>query len=174
MPLDSQFGSDCNRSSPRPRLRAPGVAAPAFVLMGLVIIGMAAIAYRKTVVSIAPVTSAVYGAVGLPVNLVGVSIAKVHATMAEQTEGPGELVVSGEIENIRDLRTSAPNLRVALLGEDGREIYVWTAKGPKASLSAHERVAFRARLAAPPAGVRDVLVKFAEPGNKGAFTETPS
>jgi hypothetical protein len=140
----------------------------------LVIIGMVAIAYRAAIVSIAPATGAVYAVVGLPANLLGVSIAKVHPTVAEQTEGPGELVISGEIENSRDAKASLPNLRLALLGEDGREIYVWTAKAPKTSLNARERVAFRARLAAPPAGVRDVLVKFAEPGNKGTFTETPS
>jgi hypothetical protein len=174
MPLDSQFGSDFNQSSPRARWRTHGVAAPAFVLVGLVIIGMMAIACRAMVVSIAPGTGAVYAAVGLPVNLLGVSIAKVRATVAEQTEGAGELVVSGEIENLRDAKTSPPSLRLALLGEDGREIYVWTTKGPKTSLNGHERVAFRARLAAPPAGVREVLVKFAEPGNKGLFIETPS
>jgi hypothetical protein len=174
MPLDSHFGSDCNQSSPRARRRTHGVAAPVFVLVGLALIGMMAIAYRATVVSIAPATGAVYAAAGLPVNRLGVSIAKVHATIAEQTEGPGELLVSGEIENLRDIKTSPPNLRLALLGEDGREIYVWTTKGPKTSLEARERVPFRARLAAPPAGVRDVLVKFAEPGNKGTFTETPS
>ena len=56
---------------------------------------------------------------------------------------------------------------------DGRELYVWTARGPKPRLGAHERVPFRARLAAPPAGVRDVLVKFAAPGDKGSFTESP-
>jgi hypothetical protein len=148
--------------------------APAFVLAGVVIATMTVVAARATIVSIAPATASVYASVGLPVNRPGVSIAKVHATIAEQTEGPGELVVSGEIENLRDAKTSSPNLRLALRGDDGREIYVWTAKGPKTSLNAHERVAFRARLAAPPAGVRDVLVKFAEPGNKGSFTETPS
>ena len=156
------------------RRRLDGVLAPAFVLAGLVIATMTAVAARATIVSIAPATATIYAGVGLPVNLLGLSIAKVHATVAQQTEGPGELVISGEIENLRDAKTSLPNLRLALRGEDGREIYVWTAKGPKTSLNAHERVAFRARLAAPPAGVRDVLVKFAEPGNKGAFTETPS
>ena len=45
---------------------------------------------------------------------------------------------------------------------------------PRLGLATRERVSFRARLAAPPAGVREVLVKFVEPGNKGAFTETPS
>jgi hypothetical protein len=181
MALNHKFGANCDqrfyqttgRASRRP-LQAGGALVPAFVITGLVIATMTAVAARATIVSIAPATASVYASVGLPVNLLGLSIAKVHATIAQQTEGPGELVISGEIENLHGAKTSAPNLRLALRGEDGREIYAWTAKGPKSSLDAHERVAFRARLAAPPAGVRDVLVKFAEPGNKGAFTETPS
>ncbi len=181
MTRDHRFGADCDqgfyqrtgRASRRP-WRTEGALAPAFVLAGLVIATMTAVAARATIVSIAPATATIYASVGLPVNLLGLSIAKVHATIAQQIDRPGELLISGEIENLRGAKTSAPNLRLALRGKDGREIYVWTAKGPKTSLNAHERVAFRARLAAPPAGVRDVLVKFAEPGNKGAFTETPS
>jgi hypothetical protein len=149
--------------------------APAFVLVGLVVMGTTAIAARATIVSVAPATAALYAGVGLPVNLRGLSIAKVHVTVAQQTEGPGELLITGEIENLRDTNTSVPDLRLALRGEDGREIYVWTAKGPKISLNPRERVPFRARLVAPPAGVRDVLVKFSAPGDKGGlFTESPS
>ena len=108
-------------------------------------------------------------------NLRGLSIADVRVTVTQQTEGPGELLITGEIENLRDAKTSVPDLRLALRGEDGRELYVWTAQAPKISLDARERVPFRARLAAPPAGVRDVLVKFAAPGDKGGlFTESPS
>jgi hypothetical protein len=181
MTRDHKFGANCDQGfyqrtdgASRPAWQAGGALAPAFVLACLVIAAMTAVGARATIVSIAPATASVYASVGLPVNLLGLSIAKVHATIAEQTEGSGELLVSGEIENLRDAKTSAPNLRLALRGEDGREIYVWTAKGPKSSLNARERVAFRARLAAPPAGVRDVLVKFAAPGNKGSFTESPS
>ena len=149
--------------------------ARAFVLVGLVIMGATAIAARAVIVSIAPTTAALYADVGLPVNLSGLSIAKVRVTVAQQTEGPGELLITGEIENLRDAKTSVPDLRLALRGEDGREIYVWTTKGPKISLNARERVPFRARLAAPPAGVREVLVKFTAPGDKGGlFTESPS
>jgi hypothetical protein len=181
MTLDHRFGANrdqgfyqrTGRASRRP-WRTVGAWAPAFALAGLAIATMTAVAARATIVSIAPATASVYASVGLPVNLLGLSIVKVHATMAEQTEGPGELLISGEIENLRDAKTSLPSLRLALRGEDGCEIYFWTSKGPKTSLNARERVAFRARLAAPPAGVRDVLVKFAEPGNKGSFTETPS
>jgi hypothetical protein len=175
MTLDHKFGSDCDQSFPRLRWEAHGVMIPAFVLVGLVIMGTTAIAARATIVSVAPATAAVYAGVGLPVNLRGLSIAKVHVTVAQQTEGPGELLITGEIENLRETNTSVPDLHLALRGEDGREIYVWTAKGPKISLNARERVPFRARLAAPPAGVRDVLVKFSAPGDKGGqFTESPS
>ena len=149
--------------------------APAFLLVGLVIMGTTAIAGRARIVSVAPATAAVYAGVGLPVNLSGLSIANLHVTVTQQTEGPGELLVTGEIENLRDGKTSVPDLRLALRGEDGREIYVWTTKGPKTSLNARERIPFRARLAAPPAGVREVLVKFDAPGDKGGlFTESPS
>ena len=175
MPLDHKFGSDCDQNFPRSRWRAHGVMVPAFVLVGLVIAATTAIAARASIVSVAPATAALYAGVGLPVNLRGLSIAKVHATVAQQTEGPGELLITGEIENLRDTNTSVPDLHLALRGEDGCEIYVWTAKAPKISLNARERVPFRARLAAPPAGVRDVLVKFRAPGDKGGqFTESPS
>ena len=175
MTLDHKFGSDCEQSSPRLRWRARGAMAPAFVLAGLVIIGATAITCRTTIVSITPATAAVYAGVGLPVNLRGLSIAKLHVTVTQQTDGPGELLITGEIDNLRDGKTSVPDLHLALRGEDGREIYVWTTKGPKTSLDARERVPFRARLAAPPAGVRDVLVKFSAPGDKGGqFTESSS
>ncbi len=175
MPLDHKFGSYCDQSFPRLRWRAHGVMAPAFALVGLVIAATTGIAARAAIVSIAPATAALYAGVGLPVNLSGLSIAEVHVTVARQTEGPGELLITGEIENLRDANTSVPDLRLALRGGDGREVYVWTVKGPKISLNARERVPFRARLAAPPAGVREVLVKFGAPGDKGGlFTESPS
>ena len=175
MPLDHKFGSDCDQNFRRSRWRPHGVMAPAFVLVGLVIMATTAIAARARIVSVAPATAALYSGVGLPVNLRGLSIAKLHVTVARQTEGPGELLITGELENLRDAKTSVPDLHLALRGGDGREIYVWTAKGPKISLNGRERVPFRARLAAPPAGVREVLVKFTAPGDKGGlFTESPS
>jgi hypothetical protein len=180
MILDHWFGSNCAQgfdkaigSAPPRRWRAGGAAGPAFVLVGLVVAATTAIAARAKIVSIAPPMAGVYALAGMPVNLRGLTIADVRVTTTQQPDGPGELLVTGEIANLRDRETPAPNLRLALRADDGRELYVWTARGPKSRLGAQERVPFRARLAAPPAGVRDVLVKFAAPGNKGAFTESP-
>jgi hypothetical protein len=157
----------------RGRRGGDGALASVLVLLGLVLASTMAIAGRAQIVSIAPPTAAAYALAGMPVNLRGLTIGEVHA-VAQQSEGQAELLVTGEIANLRDGETPVPALRLALQGEDGRELYVWTARGPKPRLGAHERVGFRARLAAPPSGVRDIVVKFVEPGNKGAFTETPS
>jgi hypothetical protein len=108
---------------------------------------------------------------GHAVNLRGLSIDSVRATISAPGEDRRELLVTGEIVNLRQVETPVPSLRLTLFGEGRRELYLWTAREPKSALGPHERVAFRARLAAPPAGVRDVLVKFAAPGDKASFTE---
>jgi hypothetical protein len=174
MILDHQLGSNCDQGFPGRRWLRGSATSPALVLVGSVIMAMTAIASRAVVVSIAPVTAAIYAAVGIPVNLGDLTIADVRLTMTQQSDSSGELLVTGGIVNLRDRETATPILRLALRNEDGRELYVWTERAPKSHLGSHERVTFRARLAAPPAGVRDVLVKFAGPGDKGSFTETPS
>jgi hypothetical protein len=174
MTLDDKFGSNCDQDFPRRRWPGGSAISPALVLVGLVIAATAAIAGRAAIVSIAPATAAIYAGVGIPVNLRDLSVADVRVTTTQQPDSSGELLVTGEIANLRDRETAAPNLRLALRDEVGRELYIWTARAPKARLGAHERVTFRARLAAPPAGVRDVLVKFVAPGDKGLFTESPS
>jgi hypothetical protein len=181
MTLDHEFGPGSDQSFYQRRERASrriwrigGAWAPAFVVVGLLVAATAAIAARAAVVSIAPGAAAIYGDLGMPVNPRGLTIAYVRATATPQTDGQGELLVTGEIANLCDRETPVRGLRLALRGEDGRELYVWTARPPKSQLGARERVMFHARLASPPAGVREVLVKFAEPGNKGAFTESPS
>ncbi len=42
------------------------------------------------------------------------------------------LIVEGAIANLRDRANETPNMRIALRGQDKRELYVWTAPAPKA------------------------------------------
>ncbi len=154
--------------------KALAATAPALAIAGFIVVATTAIASRATIVAAAPETAVVYAGLGMPVNLRGLSIDRVRATAAGQSENSQELLITGEIVNLRDRETPVPNLRLILRAEDGRELYVWTARGPKDRLGPHDEVAFRARLAAPPAAVRDVLVKFGEPGDKASFTESQS
>jgi hypothetical protein len=158
-------------SPPARKKQLSAATASALAFAACMIAATAAIASRNAIVSFAPATAAVYAGLGMPVNLRGLEIDRVRATADQQSQDSRVLLVTGEIVNLRDRETPVPDLRLALRAENGRELYVWTARGPKNRLSPHERVAFRSRLAAPSPGVREVLVKFVAPGDKASFTE---
>jgi predicted Zn finger-like uncharacterized protein len=145
------------------RRRAAPVACAA-ALAG----AMAAVAARAEIVAIAPATGGLYAAIGLPVNPIGLAIADVSARLGAGGD-KSLLAVEGALVNLRGKETAAPNLRVALRAADGRELYVWTTRPPKDRLAAGERVPFVARLAAPPPGVVDALVKFVAPSDKDSL-----
>jgi predicted Zn finger-like uncharacterized protein len=133
--------------------------------MAILACAMAVVAARKPIVKIVPASARVFAALGLPVNLRGLSLDNVHTNIFDLGDRK-MLVVEGSVVNLRDAPTETPNMRIALRGADKRELYVWTAPGPKAKLGANERAVFRTRLAAPPDGVNDVMVKFASAGDK--------
>jgi predicted Zn finger-like uncharacterized protein len=126
---------------------------------------MGALAARASLVAAIPGTARIFAAVGLPVNLRGLALDNLRTNIFASDDRK-MLVVEGAIVNLRDGPTPAPNMRIALRGADKRELYVWTAPAPKAMLGPSEQVAFRTRLAAPPAGVSDVLVRFAAAADK--------
>jgi predicted Zn finger-like uncharacterized protein len=147
--------------------RARRLAAPAACAVALAG-AMAVVAARAAIVAAAPAAGGLYAAIGLPVNPVGLAIAEVSARLGAGGD-KSLLVVEGALVNLRGEATAAPNLRIALRAADGRELYVWTTRPPKDRLAAGERVPFAARLAAPPPGAVDALVKFLAPGDKDSL-----
>ena len=136
--------------------------ATPLALVGALAAAMTAIGARQAIVAAAPPAAGAYAAIGLPVNLKGLAIEDVHARL-EESGGTTTLIVEGAVANLREKQTRAPPLRIALRGADARELYVWTTRAPKDALEPRERVPFAARLAAPPAGAKDALVKFLAP-----------
>jgi hypothetical protein len=129
---------------------------------------MAAVGARAQIVAIAPAAGGFYAAIGLPVNPVGLAIADVSARLGAGGD-KSVLAVEGALLNLTGKATAAPNLRIALRAADGRELYVWTTRPPKDRLEAGDRVPFVARLASPPPGVVDALVKFVAPRDKDSL-----
>jgi hypothetical protein len=140
---------------------------PALSIAALGIALMGAVAQREALVRVLPDAAPVFAAVGLPVNLRGLTFRNVASTVFADSAHP-VLAVTGEITNLRDVVRPVPEIRIAVRGTDGREMYSWTAPATKAELKAGETIAFRTRLATPPAGAHDIVVRFAETAATGS------
>jgi hypothetical protein len=126
---------------------------------------MMALAARERVVARVPFVAPAYAAIGLPVNTRGLAIEDVHARSGEAGDKK-YLMIEGWIVNLRAEPTTSPDLRIALRGSDGEELYVWAARAPRRRLERAERVRFSARLEAPPEAAKDAIVRFVDAGAK--------
>jgi hypothetical protein len=142
-----------------------------FLAVALTIVGgMATIGARDKIVPLAPITARAYEAIGLPVNLRGLAFNDVRTNLID-AEGRRVLTIEGAVVNLRGQKNEVPDMRIAVRDADGHEIYAWTTRPPKPALEAREETAFRLRLASPPPGAREVMVRFASTSEKSAPAE---
>lgn len=106
-----------------------------------------------------PQTASLFAALGMPVNLRGLSFMDVKSR-SEFVDGAAVLVVEGTIVNLTTKTLDIPRLRFSLRNGSGHEVYAWTAVASKTSLESGNGLAFRTRLGSPPADGRDVIVRF--------------
>jgi predicted Zn finger-like uncharacterized protein len=134
-----------------------------FSLPVLIVVMLAALLgalnWRAAVVRLFPQTASLYAAIGLPVNLRGLFFQDVKSR-SEFEDGVSVLVIEGTIVNLTTRTLEVPRLRLALRNASGHEVYAWTAQPAKSRLGSGNGLPFRARLAAPPADGRDVIVRF--------------
>jgi predicted Zn finger-like uncharacterized protein len=142
----------------RRQIRFSGPGLPA-AICALVLVLLCLVAARQQVVRFLPQTASLYARVGLPVNLRGLQFAAIK-TVREMQDGVPVLVVEGEIVGTSARLTEVPRLRLAVVNAEGREIYAWTARPSRSVLPPGETLAFRSRLASPPAEASGVTVRF--------------
>jgi hypothetical protein len=148
--------------------KSVGAARRFFVTLAvacLVAGSMTALAARERIAAMIPLVAPAYAAIGLPVNTRGLAIEDVHARSGEAGDKK-YLMIEGWIVNLLPAQTTSPDLRIALRGSDGGELYVWTARAPRRRLERAERVRFAARLEAPPEAAKDAIVRFVDTGAK--------
>ena len=146
------------RSTARRRFPIRGSVTPVMIL---VLAGVIAslIAWRGSVVKHVPQLASLYSAVGMPVNLRGLTFTGVKVSRETQ-DGVMVLVVEGSIVSVASQPVEVPRLRLAMRNDAGGEVYAWTAMPTKEALAPGETLPFRSRLASPPGEGRDVSVRF--------------
>ena len=143
----------------RRRLQFPSLSRLQALIFGLLIVDAILIGWRKDIVRLLPQTASLYSTIGLPVNLRGLSLEDL-STATEMHEGVPILVVSGKIINVTGAMTEVPRLKLVVRDAAKREIYSWTVGAPIARLPPYQAAEFSSRLASPPAGSKDVMVRF--------------
>jgi hypothetical protein len=132
----------------------------------------AAIIFRNEVANLWPRTAVLYRMVGLDVNRFGLVLENVGAKRSFDGTTP-VLTVTGAAVNQGDERRQAPELRVVLRDEAGKEVQSWTDSLKVASLGPGERVEFSSRFVAPPVETYRLSVTFAPmPGEASHGGET--
>ncbi len=146
------------RSHARRHISVRSARMPAVILL-LVGVVAALVAWRGSIVRHAPQLASLYGAIGLPVNLRGLNFTEVKVSR-DTHDGAAVLVVEGSIVSAASKPVEVPRLRFAMRNEAGGEIYAWTAMPTREVREPGETLAFRSRLASPPGEGRDVTVRF--------------
>jgi len=141
----------------------------AIVLM-LFAVNVVAIGGRDAVVRVLPQTASFFAAIGLPVNLRHLSFENVKISKEVQ-DGVNVLIVQGAIVSTANKPITVPRLRFAARDAAGQEIYVWTALPSRSILGPGEHLEFSSRLASPPAGARNVMVRFSKLQDTAAGAE---
>lgn len=141
------------------RAKRHGIPRPAIAFFAVVGLFAAALGARATIVSVMPNLAGLYAAIGFPVNLRGLEFRQVKTTR-EMQDGIPVLVIDGEVVNVARHPVEIPRVRLAVLGAGGQELYSWTTLLQRSILGDDEKVSFRSRLASPPPGGRQVLVRF--------------
>jgi hypothetical protein len=120
-----------------------------------------AAAFPESVVRAAPAASRIYSLVGVEVNAFGFIIRDAASELQTEAGAP-LLAVRGEVVNVTETALPVPTLRFVLRDRSGSEAYAWTLDGVGTrTVEPGEATSFLTRVAAPPAQVEDVEIRFA-------------
>ena len=128
-------------------------------IIALAVMVSVLIGWRNDVVQLMPQTASFFSAMGLGVNLRGLTFADVK-TSYERRDGVNVLLVEGKIVSLVPKPIEVPRLRFSVRDKAGQEIYAWTALLPHTTLAPGKAMSFHSRLASPPPQTRTVLVRF--------------
>lgn len=133
--------------------------SPSMAIAAMAALVLALIAWRNDVVRLLPQTAPFFRAVGLGVNLRNLAFEDVRVS-TETVNGSRVFVIEGTITPASRKAVEIPRLRFVVQDARGADIYAWNAVVDQAVMNPGEKVAFKSRLASPPADAHSVVVRF--------------
>jgi predicted Zn finger-like uncharacterized protein len=151
--------------SPRPRWPAQLMlgAGWAGLVAIVLVIGWSALTFRQQIATLWPQSASFYAAFGMKANATGLDIQDVSYHRGLEN-GQSVLTVSGILSNAGTRELPVPQIRVALIDDDRRELYHWTFVPGVMTLRPGQTTKFRTRLTNPPGAARQFELRFAKAG----------
>ncbi|MEZ5936904.1 MAG: DUF3426 domain-containing protein [Hyphomonadaceae bacterium] len=118
-----------------------------------------AVAFRDEVANAWPKTASLYKMVGLDVNRFGLTLEEVAGKRSFEGTTP-VLTVTGLAVNAGGRAQKAPDIRISLRDETGKEVHHWSDKLDVAEIEPGGRVPFSTQIVAPPIETYNVEVTF--------------
>jgi predicted Zn finger-like uncharacterized protein len=128
-------------------------------IVALALLDIFLVGWRTDIVRKLPQTASFYALAGLPVNLRGLAFENI-TTNSVRDEGTPVLVVEGNVVNDTRKNMHIPDIRFVVRDAAAQEIYSWTASAARTSLPPGQAATFRTRLASPPPGAHDLVLRF--------------
>jgi hypothetical protein len=133
------------------------------LIVVVLLIGWSATAFRRQIATVWPQSASLYSALGMKTNATGLDI---RDTAIHRTTENGEpvLAVSGVLANNSSHELPVPQVRIALIDDDHRELYHWKIIPTAATLHPGQTTQFSGRLTNPPSGYSHFEFRFAREG----------
>lgn len=128
-------------------------------IVALALLDIFLVGWRTDIVRKLPQTASFYALTGLPVNLRGLAFENI-TTSSVRDDGTPVLLVEGNVVNDTRKNVHVPEIRFVVRDAAAQEIYSWTASAARTSLPPGQAATFRTRLASPPPGAHDVVLRF--------------
>lgn len=157
-----------SRHMPRARVRR---AARFTVLLLIVATLLALFGLRTELVRAFPALAAPYAAIGLPVNVVGLTF-ETPKLLTSFRDGKPLMMITARIRSVANRTVPVPPVQVSLVDAGGAAIYEWIVTPRIGEMEPGEIMEFSTEVSAPPAGAATVRLSFTTPRGPGAATVT--
>ena len=135
--------------------------ARAVSLSALALVVITLVTFRVPIVGAVPDMAALYAAVGLKVNVVGLEFSDVK-TLVSRRDGVNLIAVDANINSVADRVIPVPAMVVTLMDAAGTELYQWSVLPRVGELEPGESLPVSTELSGPPLAATTVHLSFAK------------
>ena len=155
---------------PMARVRRTARLVAMGLLLGLLALGFG---LRTELVRAFPSLAGLYAAIGLPVNVIGLTFED-SKTLTSFRNGKTVMLITSRIRSVATQKVSVPPVLVSLVDPAGATVYEWTVTPQATSMAPGEIFDFSTEISAPPQGATTVRLSFTPPRVGATSAATPA